>query len=133
MPLSRELFIGFDGGGTKTVCIVGDESGNIVSLASGASTNLKSRPEEEVREVIHHLLSQVLHRTDVNCVKGVYVSTAGGDRDEDRNRWKNWIFEYGIKPEHLVVNNDAVGALAAGTKSLNGMVLIAGTGSNDHS
>lgn len=131
MPLNKDLFIGFDGGGTKTICIMGDSRGNIIASATGGSTNLKSRPQEKVKEVIHSLLFQVLQfaNTNVNQIKGVYVSTAGGDREEDRKRWKEWIREYGLKPDHLKIDNDAVGALASGTRTNNGIVLIAGTGS----
>jgi len=125
------LYIGFDGGGTKTACIIGDSKGTIIAAAEGSSTNLKSRPPEKVREAIHHLLDELLQLKDIhrNQIKGVFVSTAGGDRDEDRKRWKQWIHEYGIKPDQLTVANDAVAALAAGTNTKNGIVLIAGTGS----
>lgn len=131
MPLNNELFIGFDGGGTKTICVIGDEFGNIIASAIGASTNLKSRSPEYVKEVIHELISKVIIRakTTENKIKGIYVSTAGGDREEDRKRWQEWILEFGLNPEQLVIANDAVGALAAGTKSKMGIVVIAGTGS----
>ncbi|MFO1442358.1 hypothetical protein KDN24_03785 [Bacillus sp. Bva_UNVM-123] len=131
MLLNSDLFIGFDGGGTKTICIIGDSQGRIIASAIGASTNLKSRPEEKVKEVIYQLLDELLQSDQIQMerIKGVFVSTAGGDREEDRKRWQQWIVEYGIKPYKLSVANDAVAALAAGTKGQNGIVLIAGTGS----
>lgn len=131
MPLNRDLFIGFDGGGTKTQCIIGDSNGTIIASAEGASTNLKSRPQEKVREMIHSLLEKILllANAEPHQITGVFVSTAGGDRKEDQERWKQWILEYGLNPDQLEVANDAVGALTAGTKSKNGIVLIAGTGS----
>lgn len=131
MPLNSDLFIGFDGGGTKTICMIGDSSGTIIASATGASTNIKSRHPEKVREVIHGLLAEVLQSENTNRdqIKGVFVSTAGGDREEDRKRWEKWILEYGLKPNQLIVANDAVGALTAGTRKKTGIVLIAGTGS----
>lgn len=131
MPLNSDLFIGFDGGGTKTMCIIGDAKGTILACATGASTNLKSRSSKDVKEVIHTLLAEVLQSAHANKeqVKGIFVSTAGGDREEDRERWKQWIFEYGLVPNELTIVNDAVGALTAGTKTNTGIVLIAGTGS----
>lgn len=131
MPLNSELFIGFDGGGTKTICIIGDSRGTIFASATGSSTNIKSRPPKKVKEVIHSLLAEVLQSVHGNAdqIKGIFVSTAGGDREEDRERWKQWILEYGLDPDCLTVVNDAVGALTAGTRTKTGMVLIAGTGS----
>jgi N-acetylglucosamine kinase-like BadF-type ATPase len=131
VPLNNHLFIGFDGGGTKTICVLGDASGTIIASAIGASTNLKSRPPEKVKEVIHDLIRQLLQtdNTSIDQINGVYVSTAGGDREEDKERWKQWILESCLKPNLLNVENDAVGSLAAGTRTTNGIVLIAGTGS----
>ncbi|MBY0123334.1 BadF/BadG/BcrA/BcrD ATPase family protein [Bacillus sp. S/N-304-OC-R1] len=131
MPLNDELFIGIDGGGTKTIGIIGDSKGTIIGSATGASTNIKSRPPEKVKEAIHDLLSELLEfkPSPLHEIKGIFVSTAGGDREEDQERWKQWIFDYGMCPENIFVENDAVGALAAGTKARDGMVLIAGTGS----
>ncbi|QED49843.1 hypothetical protein FSZ17_22635 [Cytobacillus dafuensis] len=131
VPLNNDLFIGFDGGGTKTIAILGDCYGNIISSATGASTNLKSRPQEKVKAVIHELLEQLLQleNTRIHQIKGVFVSTAGGDREEDRKRWEQWTLEYGLQPNRIIVENDAAGALTAGTKTKDGIVLIAGTGS----
>lgn len=131
MPLNNDLYLGVDGGGTKTVCVIGDVDGRIRAAAEGASTNLKSRPPEKVKEAIFDVLSRVLQWESggLERIKSVHVSTAGGDREEDRQRWKQWLSEFGLKPEWLIVENDAVGALAAGTGSKNGTVLIAGTGS----
>jgi N-acetylglucosamine kinase-like BadF-type ATPase len=127
VPLNNDLYLGFDGGGTKTVCVLGDGKGRILAAAAGPSTNLKSRPAEQVEQTIKDLLAQVLPE-DVP-IKSVHVSTAGGDRPEDQSRWKNWLLDYGLNPAHIAVENDAVGALAAGTGSKTGTVLIAGTGS----
>lgn len=131
MPLNNEWYIAFDGGGTKTECLIGDSRGRILATAKGSSTNLKSRPPEKVKEEIYHLLDELFQLANIwkNQIKGVFVSTAGGDREEDRKRWEQWILAYGIKPNKLSIANDAVAALAAGSKAKNGIVLIAGTGS----
>ncbi len=131
MPLNNQLYIAFDGGGTKTECLIGDSHGRIWATVKGSSTNLKSRSAEKVREEIHHLLDELFQKENItkNQIKGVFVSTAGGDREEDRKRWEQWILAYGIKPYQLNIANDAVAALASGTKAKNGIVLIAGTGS----
>ncbi|MCA0172246.1 N-acetylglucosamine kinase [Bacillus sp. RAR_GA_16] len=130
MPLNKKVFIGIDGGGTKTVGLICNENGVILSKSVAGSTNVKSRPEEEVRSAIHHVMSELMLGVKEGELSGVFVSTAGGDREEDQLRWKKWLTE--VLPGFtggLEVRNDAYGAMASGTFSMEGTVLIAGTGS----
>ncbi len=122
--------MGIDGGGTKTVGLICNQDGVILSKSVAGSTNVKSRSEVEVRAAIHHVISELTLGVKEGELSGVFVSTAGGDREEDQLRWKNWLME--VLPGFtggLEVRNDAYGALASGTFSTEGTVLIAGTGS----
>ncbi|QHA93491.1 BadF/BadG/BcrA/BcrD ATPase family protein [Bacillus sp. N1-1] len=130
MPLSKKVYMGIDGGGTKTVGLICNQDGVILSKSVAGSTNVKSRKEEEVRATIHQVTTELLSRVKDGELCSVFVSTAGGDREEDQLRWKKWLFE--VLPGYeggLEVRNDAYGALASGTFSMEGTVLIAGTGS----
>lgn len=130
MPLNKKYYIGIDGGGTKTEALLGDNKGNLLAFAVGGSTNLKSRSPENIRKCIHDIISTLLleSKLETTQIQGVFVSTAGGDREEDRSRWIQWIDEK-LKNIRIQVENDAVGALASGTFGKQGMVVIAGTGS----
>ena len=130
MPLNKKVYMGIDGGGTKTVGLICNQDGVILSKSVAGSTNIKSRPEEEVRTAIHQVISELMSGVKEGELSGVFVSTAGGDREEDQLRWKHWLME--VLPGFtggLEVQNDAYGAMASGTYSMEGTVLIAGTGS----
>jgi N-acetylglucosamine kinase-like BadF-type ATPase len=131
---SKDYFIGIDGGGSKTEAFLCDQHGRLLRRTLTGSTNLKSRSEKEVYDSIQSLMVKVTDSLNMDVIKGIYVSSAGGDRVEDRARWKKWIS--GLLPDFngfIVVNNDAYGALASGTFTMEGNVLIAGTGSIGYS
>nr|WP_237438505.1 BadF/BadG/BcrA/BcrD ATPase family protein [Pseudalkalibacillus hwajinpoensis] len=122
--------MGIDGGGTKTVGLICNQDGVILSKSIVGSTNIKSRKEEDVRAAIHQVTMELMSGVKEGELCSVFVSTSGGDREEDQLRWKKWVLE--VLPAYkggLEVRNDAYGALASGTFSMEGTVLIAGTGS----
>lgn len=127
----RRTYIGIDGGGTKTTCMIADGEGRILATASGSSTNLKSNPHEHVRDELERLIRLVIRDSESSLedVCGIYLGLAGTDRDEDKQKITGYLREW-IPDDILIrVNNDAVTALAAGTWGEPGVVLIAGTGS----
>ncbi|TLS38472.1 N-acetylglucosamine kinase [Pseudalkalibacillus caeni] len=131
MQLNNGLYIGLDGGGTKTTCVLGDGTGKILAYAVGKSSNMKSKSWEEVKLVLHELIERVLHAShkkyeEVYCL---YFSLAGGDRPEDKSRIIASFKDKVRKNAQVVVQNDAFSALAAGTWGEAGSVLISGTGS----
>nr|WP_272917087.1 BadF/BadG/BcrA/BcrD ATPase family protein [Pontibacillus yanchengensis] len=126
------MYIGIDGGGSKTEAMMCDEKGVVVARTVGGSTNVKSRSTDAIKQTLKELFHDLFIQADVayEHVTGVFVSSAGGDRLEDHERWQDWIYEVapGIRGK-MDVRNDAYGALASGTFSMEGTVLIAGTGS----
>ncbi|MCR8636837.1 N-acetylglucosamine kinase [Paenibacillus radicis (ex Xue et al. 2023)] len=129
--LKRQRFIGVDGGGTKTVCIIGDGCGNVLAVCSGDSSNIKSRPWDEVKQMLWTLVESALElsNSDESQLIHVYLGLAGADRPEDKQQFIDF-FEGKFKSIVAVtVQNDAITALAAGTWGEAGIVLISGTGS----
>ncbi|SDO78445.1 BadF-type ATPase [Paenibacillus sp. yr247] len=124
-------YIGIDGGGTKTVCILGDHEGNLLAESRGESSSVKSRPWEDVQRVLLTLIKDVLDRsgTDVSRLGGIFLGLAGSDRPEDRKRIVDWLQSELPEGIPITVHNDAVTALAAGTWGQKGIALISGTGS----
>lgn len=129
MQSNKKYYIGIDGGGTKTVGLLCHEDGVILAKSTAGSTNLKSRSEHDVRSAVQKVIKELTSGLQANQLEGIFVSTAGGDREEDQMRWKKWINEAlsGFRG-FIVVKNDAYGALASGTFAMEGTVLIAGTG-----
>ncbi|GAA4869630.1 hypothetical protein GCM10023310_56700 [Paenibacillus vulneris] len=129
--LRNRRYIGIDGGGTKTACIIGDGTGRILAICYGESSSIKSRPWDEVKRVLKELIEQAmeLSRSPMDQLAGVFLGLAGADRPEERKRLYAFMRE--LLPEHatITVHNDAITALAAGTWGEGGIVLISGTGS----
>ncbi|MGE7624514.1 N-acetylglucosamine kinase [Viridibacillus sp. NPDC096237] len=132
MQLNNRYIIGIDGGGTKTQAVIGTSDGEILAVVTGGGSNIKSIPKEKVKVQIGVLLEQLLkkaaiHKAEVNSV---FVCTAGGDREEDIVCWNKWIQDFFQSyPCKIQVKNDAVAALVSGTFQVDGLVLVAGTGS----
>jgi N-acetylglucosamine kinase-like BadF-type ATPase len=134
LPLSGSYsgkFIGIDGGGTKTTCVIGDETGKIQATAAGKSGNIQSKPVDEVKDVVLQLIDDVTAQTETtpDQIQSIYLSMAGCGQPSDKKRVFEALRPFIADPVRLFVETDVVGALAAGTWGEPGIVLIAGTGS----
>lgn len=129
--MAETRYIGIDGGGTKTVCILGDAEGNILAESRGESSSVKSRPWEDVQRVLLTLIQDVVDQsgTEMSQLGGIFLGLAGSDRPEDRKRISDWLQTELPEGVPITVHNDAVTALAAGTWGQKGIALISGTGS----
>lgn len=124
-------FIGMDGGGTKTECIIGDAEGHILGYAKGASSNISSKSSDDVAVVLRDLIHDVIQQAGVTlqALAVINLTLAGSDRPE-AGRTIRAMME-GILPSscHVRITSDAASALAAGVWGDAGIILIAGTGS----
>ncbi|WP_248925768.1 N-acetylglucosamine kinase [Paenibacillus hamazuiensis] len=129
--IGERRFIGIDGGGTKTACVIGDECGHVLAVVHGDSSNVKSKPWDEVKAVLSGLLGQALKASgsDRSQLAGVFLGLAGTDRPEEKGPVLAYMSELLPPGVPVTLQNDAVTALAAGTWGEAGIVLIAGTGS----
>jgi len=127
----KRRFIGIDGGGTKTACMIGDEHGTILAVCSGPSSSIKSRPWEEVKWVLSELVARALElsQSALSQLDGIFLGLAGADRPEDKERLFALMRELLDRRVKVTLHNDAITALAAGTWGEAGIVLISGTGS----
>lgn len=124
-------WIGIDGGGTGTQCVIGDQDGKLLAVSDGSSSNIQSKSLPEVKEVLTGLINDVLVNTQTNLeqVDTVYLALAGGDRPADKRRISQALQGFARQNVELIIESDAMGALSAGTGGNPGLVLIAGTGS----
>ncbi|SFM07319.1 BadF-type ATPase [Paenibacillus sp. 1_12] len=128
---NSKRFIAVDGGGTKTACVIGDGCGHILAACSGESSNIKSRPWDEVKLELSTLIERVmeLSHSDSSQLDGIFLGMAGADRPEDREQFVSFLEERFAGKVPITIHNDAVTALSAGTWGEAGIVLISGTGS----
>lgn len=119
--------LGLDAGGTKTVCLLADEHGTILSTARRGGANLQAAGELEVEKVLHDVMEEVLDGTEI-APAAICVGMAGVDRPDDFAVVRGIMRRIGHKTRILVVN-DALIALEAGAPGEPGVVIISGTGS----
>jgi N-acetylglucosamine kinase-like BadF-type ATPase len=119
--------LGIDAGGTKTVCLLADESGAVVSRARGPGANLQAQGELEVEKVLHELMEAALAGRD-EPPAAICLGVAGADRPEDATTMRGLMRRIGYKSRTVIVN-DALVALVAGAGDGPGVVVVSGTGS----
>src|SRR5436190_11582977 len=119
--------LGIDAGGTKTVCLLADADGTVVSEARGPGANLHASGELAVEKVLHAVMESAIGDRAI-VPSGICLGIAGVDRQDEARTVGAIMRRIGFKSRVLVVN-DALIALVAGARDATGVVIIAGTGS----
>jgi N-acetylglucosamine kinase len=119
--------LGIDAGGTKTVCLLANDRGDILAEARGSGANLQVMGELGVEKVLHRVMEDAIRDHDVG-LEAICLGIAGVDRPRDAQAVQDIMRRIGHKT-HSVVVNDALIALVAGAGEQAGVVVVAGTGS----
>lgn len=119
--------LGIDAGGTKTVCQLADERGEVLAEARRGGANLQASGELEVEKVLHEVMEEALGDAEIRPA-GICLGIAGVDRPDDARVMEQIMRRIGYKARVLIVN-DALVALEAGAPGKPGVVLVSGTGS----
>ena len=128
--LSYQLFLGVDGGGTKTNVALMNESGEVVSEASGGPSNPLRVGVETAVANITKALNEACDAAGYSRgdVVAATLGLAGVRRKDIRERVReSFIDRSGVRKTH--VTTDAEIALYGTTFGKAGLVVIAGTGS----
>jgi len=127
--VSKDVFLGIDGGGTKTVAVLLDGNSQEIARAVSGSSNIHSVgpavAEASLREAIERVLAAAgLTAADVTAVG---LGMAGAARPEDQQLVRDLLAR--VAPfRRVVITHDAEAALVGGVSRRHGVVLIAGTG-----
>lgn len=122
--------IGIDGGGTKTVGLLGDSDGTIHARVESGPSNYHVVGEVQTQKVLADLISRLLaqaNATLADCT-GACLGMAGLARPADQRIIDRLCDEICLTPNRMLTN-DAQIALAGGAGKCEGVVIIAGTGS----
>ena len=119
--------LGIDSGGTKTVCLLADERGLILSEGRGPGANLHAAGELAVESVLAGVMAAAIGDREI-VPAAICLGIAGVDREDEMRTVRAIMGRIGPRSRVLVVN-DALIALMAGAKDAPGIVIIAGTGS----
>jgi N-acetylglucosamine kinase-like BadF-type ATPase len=127
------IFLGIDGGGSKTSCLIGDET-SILGTGTAAGSNVVRVGEAQARESLETAIHQACTVANLNPsqINEVCVGLAGAARPEIGELVTGIISEVirnEIKPAEIKVVGDMVIALEAAFGNGPGVIVIAGTGS----
>jgi N-acetylglucosamine kinase-like BadF-type ATPase len=121
-------YVGIDGGGTTSDFLVLDESGKLLKTYQSGPSNIHSHGFDQVFKNLEIGMREVL--CDLEVPKDqimVTLASAGVDQEKDIEAY-NRIFSE-LNYNNILVVNDGIGALSAGTQGQDGIIVIAGTGS----
>lgn len=128
-------YIGLDGGGTKTKCVLTDDSLNPIEECQGGPSNFLIIGTQTVSETILNLITQCIERRnlELNKIDSVLIGTTGAGRRSDaeslEENFNKYTSEKGLNISSFRVESDARIALEGAFSGAPGSILIAGTGS----
>jgi N-acetylglucosamine kinase-like BadF-type ATPase len=125
-------YLGIDGGGTKTRCVLADETTVLAKAMSGGS-NIVRLGETRAREALHSAIDQVCAtaRISPDQIRAICIGAAGAARPEIAAKMRSILGEIVSKivPTKIEVVGDTEIALEAAFGAGPGVIAIAGTGS----
>ena len=121
-------FLGIDGGGTKTTCLLGDESSVRTSVTVGGSNLIRSG-EQATKAALHKAIEEVCRTGKIapGEIAAACAGMAGAGRVEVGGRITEMLREH--LGGRIKVVGDMVIAHEAALQGRAGIVVIAGTGS----
>jgi len=121
-------FLGIDGGGSKTVCVIGDDK-SILGTAEAGPSNVVRVGEAQAREAITAAIRQACAEAHIkpSQIARTCIGIAGGARPGTAQTVRRIVSE--IVSGDIEVVGDMIIALEAAFGNGPGVVVVAGTGS----
>ena len=122
------IFLGIDGGGSKTACLIGDES-SVLGSGSALGSNLVRVGESKAREAVLSAIKQACEVAGITPtqINRTCIGLAGADQPGVSVVVRQMIAE--VVSGEIEVVGDMVIALEAAFGRGSGVIVIAGTGS----
>jgi N-acetylglucosamine kinase-like BadF-type ATPase len=125
----QRLYVGVDGGASKTRAVVVSEGGAVPGRSELPSSSAYHREPEEAAAVVVRAAREALERAGAAApIMALGAGLAGADDPTVRLRLTQALRDAGLA-RHVSVDHDAAAALAGGTALEPGVVIVAGTGS----
>ncbi len=122
------FYLGIDGGGSKTACVVGDQI-SIIGRGEGTGSNIVRAGEAPARKGLHAAILQACAEANIqpSQISRTVIGVAGAGRPEINSAIHRLVAE--ILGGEIEVVGDMEIALHAAFEAGPGVVVIAGTGS----
>jgi glucosamine kinase len=126
-----EIYIGVDGGGSRTRVLVGTAEGEVLASADGPKSAVTPGETDRSADVIAELVTRALSEIALPGAvfpRVLYCGVAGAGRDEER-RALHAALDAKELAEEVVIDSDGLIALYDALDDRAGILLVAGTGS----
>ncbi|MFJ7665872.1 N-acetylglucosamine kinase [Lysinibacillus sp. NPDC097195] len=122
--------LAIDGGGTKTCAVICDEQGTIYAQVMTSRSNPTAMDAHDFEATVHDLLQNLRKQTPhlFTAIHSCFAGMAGVKEKQAEGIVERIIRQYVDTSTTVVIENDALIALYAGTLGQAGIVQIAGTG-----
>ncbi len=127
--VARNLFLGIEGGATRTTALLLDEKGHFIGRAEGGPCNLRLISDDKIVHIwkeLHRKSSAGMSSTAAPSSVGAFV--AGCRTTADQERLKRLV-KRAWPGARATVGDDSQSAMAAALGNADGVMLICGTGS----
>lgn len=128
--IEGSYFLGFDGGGTKTECVLADAEGHLLARATAGPSNPLRAGYTKAWFSLSEAADAVLSRQKITThhIRGICAGLGGSGRAGVARRVAGF-FERGFPNAQVRATTDLEIALEAAFGSGEGVILLAGTGS----
>ncbi len=126
----NRYLMGIDGGGSKTLALLADETGRVLGRGEAGASNFQVIGHQAAQAAIQAAMDAAWRNASLapQSLRGLCLGLAGVDRPGERALFQQWTAQ--IQPQaQSVIANDAELVLAASTPAGWGLALICGTGS----
>ena len=121
----------FDGGGTKTRCVIGDETGHMLADCCMGASNHQTVGLEKTEKILRELFEKSLQASGLaeKDISIAYLGMSGADLKSDFDSLNKLCSKVFAATPYKVVNDTWI-AMRSGLKGNYGAVAICGTGAN---
>ncbi len=137
--IMMDIFLGVDGGGTKTEAAAIDSHGNVLSRYLGSSTNpyvvTFEGAMQELSSVLDHVAKPLFLSYPDAFIKGICLGMSGISTPEEKNNVISFLRSYQQKHHFsfpISIKTEAEISLMASLEREYGILVISGTGSNTY-
>jgi N-acetylglucosamine kinase-like BadF-type ATPase len=122
------IYLGIDGGGSKTACVIADEA-LVLGTATAGGSNIVRLGEATARANLHAAIHDACTIAGIRPpdIDAAVIGVAGGSATESAGVLRNILRELGVHEVEVVGDN--VIAIEAAFAGMPGVVVISGTGS----
>lgn len=125
-----QIYAGFDGGGTKTTCVVACSDGSVIGTGSAGPSNYHNVGLDSALGALRSSFDGALADAGMRKVNQIDVACFGLaalDSRKDMETMNRAVISMGLARDNLVVNDWRI-TLSGAFGSAPGIILIAGTG-----